>query len=223
MSPAERTFKYIWKRWYIVLICAVIGAGLLYVEKSQVAPSVEVNGDLLYTRVLCVDPLPVYTIGNTSYEVDLLPMIASKRSVNTLIVDLGAAMDFEKLSRGWGNLKQNDKTAWVARHFHVSHIGPGLYELEVEFASTDAKDTAYLEAHSGELMDVFMQVIDKTTAMQRGAGHVVKVEDFNLSDTKEIVTQQGLQKKYIIVGFVLGGLVGTAVLSLLSLRRKEEG
>ena len=36
------------------------------------------------------------------------------------------------------------------------------------------------------------------------------------------MTQAGLQKKYLIVGFVLGALAGMAVLALLSLRVKDE-
>lgn len=223
MGDSGRVFRYVLKRWYIIIICAVIGAGLLYAEKSQVAPSTELNGDLLYTRVIRVEPVPSFAMGNFADEIDLVPMTNTRRSYKILIAEIGASMDLERMNRRWANLKQSEKVKWLSEHFHVSHIGPGLYELEAEFASADAKDTRYLEENSKRLMDVYMQAIEKITSMQRGEATLQIVEDFNLSETKEVVTQQGLQKKYIIVGLVLGGLAGAASLAVLSQRRKEEG
>ena len=212
---------YILKKWYIVLFCALIGAGALYVEKAQVAPSTAINGDLLYTRTVQIDPVPVAEFGGVAQEINLEKMLTSWRASQSLVTDWGRALDFDKLCKGWAQLKQKDRSVWVTNHVQVLHVGPGTYELAVQFSSTDAKDTTYIQENDKLLMDTFTGTVAHTVAAQIGNAEVKTVENFNLVDTGEVVTQGGLRKKYVIIGFVLGALAGTAVLAVFSLRGRN--
>ena len=221
MNYSDKMLKYILKKWYIVLLCALIGAGVLYIEKAKVAPSVAVNGNLLYTRVVKVEPVPYVTYGGTSKEIDLLGISSSWRAANTFANDLENNLDMEKLCIGWKNLNKTDRMNWIGRHVRIINVGPGLYEMEMQFAETDGKDTTYIEENSAKLMDSFLETFIKTASPLMGDSKMMVIDNFNLSDTRQEVTQAGLQKKYIIVGLVLGALAGAAILALLSLRVKE--
>lgn len=223
MNSAGRLWAYLLKRWYVILLCALVGAGAMYVEKGHVAPSVAVNGDLLYTRVLRTEPVPVVHFGGTAEEVVLVSEPVTWRVIQTLIDEWDKSLDIEKLDKSWRGLKLNDQLQWIGKHAHFVHIGPGLYEIEVQFASTDAKDTEYIEQHAQEMMDAFERSLTKSCAAQLGGSKFVQVDEFSLVNTGRVVTQGTLQKKYIAIGFVLGALAGAAVLAVLSLRRREEG
>ncbi len=222
MNYSDKMIKYILKKWYIVLLCAIVGTGALYVEKSKVAPSVAVNGNLLYTRVVKVEPVPYATFGDTAQELNLANLLVSWRGINTLSADFEKNIDIDKLCVGWGNLNLTDRINWVSRHVQFLHVGPGLYELELQLAATDAKDTAYVKENSAKIMDSYVETVNKTAASVVGNSKLQVVDDFKIEDTRQEVTQAGLQKKYLIVGFVLGALAGMAVLALLSLRVKDE-
>lgn len=221
MNVVDRMLKYVIKHWYVVLLFAIVGAVALYVEKAQVAPSVAVNGNLLYTRIVKFEPVPYVSYGGEAKEIDVTGVITSWRAAHTFFSDMENNVDIEKICIGWGNLNLNERMNWVEKHVRFIKIGPGLYELEIRLAATDGKDTAYVEENYEKMMDSYVETVRKTANPIINNSQIKVVDTFNLADTRQEVTQAGLQKKYIIVGFVLGGLVGMAILALLSLRARE--
>ena len=222
MSQAENTVKYIFKKWYIVVICALIGAGIMYMEKASIVPSVAVTGDQIYARLIRIDPVPVVKLGDTTVETDICNIAGTKIAWVSFLTTLEHNLDFEKISKGWKNLKQADKFNWLGRHIGVKHVGVGQYMLEISFTSTDAKDAVYVDEQSTQMMNILADTIEKEASGVTGGAKFITMENYNLSDTHEEVTQGELQKKYIIIGFVLGALAAVAVLAVFSLRRKEE-
>ena len=66
-----KNVKYMLSKWYVVLICALITSGLLYVEKSKVNPSVQQTGDIIFTRTVKFNKVPTFTEGQTTTEINL--------------------------------------------------------------------------------------------------------------------------------------------------------
>lgn len=221
MKSMHEVLMYISKKWYIVLACALIGASALYIEKAQVAPSVEVNGDLLLTRTIRIEPIPYATFGSTDAEINLINQLESWKTQQAAIKALDDEFDFEKLCKGWHNLKLSDKLRWVSMHMRVAHVGPGLYELEIQFSSTDAKDTKFIQENSIAIMNKLVDILAEVSAPITAGATWQNIDDYHQFDTNEVVTQSGLRKKYVIVGFVLGALAGSAALAVLSLRKRE--
>ena len=222
MGATGSMIKYILHKWYVVFLCAIIGAGVMYVEKAQVAPTVEVTGDQLYSRLVRLEPIPVSQLGETTYETDIQGLIYTKLVWVSVINDIDRELDFEKLSKGWHNLSQNDKFNWLGKHLSCKRVGVGQYMFEISFTSTDAKDAAYVDENSKKMMDILVNTIEVDAAKLTENARFVAVEDYNLSDTHEAVTQGDIRKKYVVVGGVLGALVGAAVLSVMSLRSRKE-
>ena len=220
MSSVDEVFKYVISKWYVVLICAILGSGALYVEKSQVAPAVAISGDQLYTRLARFEPMPVVVIGNETKELDLKEMMGSKRMQKACIDNIGAQLDFEKICAGWNKLNLQEQLKWYEKHITIKSIGAGMYELEVHSAAADAKDASYVRDNSDLLMDIVAQTVESETAAQTGNAKLVTVEEKNFVDLKNAVPQNSVQRKYAIIGFILGAFVGLSILAVLSLRKK---
>ncbi|MBO6291994.1 MAG: hypothetical protein J6N51_07045 [Selenomonas sp.] len=222
MNYSDKMLKYIVRKWYVVLLCAVLGAGILYVEKGSVAPPAVVNGNLLYSRVVKFEPVPYVSYGNTTQEAELAELLNSWRSMYTTYTELEEKLDIEKICAGWKRLPMIDRANWMEKHLQVVSAGPGAYELEIQLSDTDAKDTAYVEENHLKIMDAFTESVRKTSAPVVGGSELKVVEDFRLVDMHHEAAQAGVQKKYVIIGFVLGALAGMAVLAVFSLRKKED-
>lgn len=218
MSQVEFSLKYVLKKWYIILLCVLIGGGLAYVEKGRVAaPPVARNGDLLYSRMVAMSPVPYAVVGNTSKEVDLAEMFESQLGTNYLIAQLEEKADIEKLYMGWKRATLNDKMKWIEKHFFIVHVAPGTYELEIQFYATDAKDTEYVEENSEKLMAILFETVDKLSYKLRSGQELQVIDSTNIIHHTEPVSPQSLQKKYIVIGAVLGGMAGVALLAVMSL------
>ena len=51
--------KEILRKWYVILICAVLCAGGLYIEKEKIHPGVPASGDMTYIRVVRFGEVPM--------------------------------------------------------------------------------------------------------------------------------------------------------------------
>ena len=51
--------KEILRKWYVILICAVLCAGGLYIEKEKIHPGVPASGDMTYIRVVQFGEVPM--------------------------------------------------------------------------------------------------------------------------------------------------------------------
>lgn len=222
MDNAQMIFRLVLKRWYVVLLCALIGAGGLYYEKSSVAPSVAVQGDMLISRIVRVEPVPYAEFGGTADEIDLSKAFASWRTAYSLIEVWESDLEMEKVCAGWHRLGVMDRVKWFSRHLQFIKLGPGIYEFDMNLAETDAKDAGYVQEHKAQMLDGLSKVIAKVSAPYIGDAHWTKVEDFDMVNLREKATQGGLQKKYAVVGFVLGALAGIAILSVLALRKGKQ-
>ena len=222
MDNAQMILRSVLRRWYVVLLCALMGAGGLYVEKSDVAPSVAVQGDVLISRIVKVDPVPYAEFGNTAEEIDLTEGFETWRTAYTLMEVWENDLEMEKVCAGWYRLGVMDRVKWFSRHLKFIKLGPGIYEFDMNLAETDAKDTAYVQEHKEQMLDGLAKVISEVSAPYIGEAHWTKVEDFDMVNLREKATQGGLQKKYAVVGFVLGALAGIAILSVLALRKEKQ-
>ena len=222
MDNAQMIFRLVLKRWYVVLLCALIGAGGLYFEKSSVAPSVAVQGDMLISRIVRVEPVPYVEFGSTAEEINLTKACTTWRTAYSLVETWENDLEMEKICAGWPRLGLMDRVKWFSRHVQVNKLGPGIYEFDMNLAESDAKDAEYVQEHKTQMLDGLTKVISKVTAPYIGESHWTKVEDFDMVNLREKATQGGLQKKYAVVGFVLGALAGIAILSVLALRKEKQ-
>lgn len=175
------TIHLIARKWYIILLCAFLCSGGLYFEKSQTHDIVPQTGDMTYIRVVQFNTVPVFTTNQTSYEINMTDLAKSWSSLDELEMQLNSNYEMSKMSVDWDTMSESQKVKWLEEHFRVQHMGPGLYELIIQFTKKDAKDSQYIKDNNVELMDEYANFFSKTAAMVTTDTNLTTVKEYQHS------------------------------------------
>lgn len=204
-------FRSIIKKWYVILICAVICAGGLYFEKSQVHTIVPQTGDMTYIRVVKFNTVPVFTVNQTSTEINMTHLMQAWSNLTDLDTQIEANFDMNKMNAEWGKTADSQKMKWLGEHFRVQNMGPGLYELIIQFSKKDAKDSQYIKDNSAGLMDMYEAYFSKSAALVTKDTSLSTVKEIQNINEDKVVSKENIEKKYAVIGFILGALVGVVI------------
>lgn len=234
----KNSILFIIKKWYIVLICAVIGAGALFVEKSIVSPVIADTirqNDIYYTAVIhFTNPIPKTAISSDErnpekengieHEVTIKYPILMFSNKQKFLDQTESAFDYEKLSKDWSKKSVTEKFDWMGHHLEANYFAPGTYEVVFKIPAMEAKDDEYIREIGDQYLDAYMNYVKECSRLVYDNPEFVVTDRYNLFSHKEndMATVQSVKKKYAAAGFVLGGFLGTAVLAVLSLRKKSE-
>lgn len=205
-------FQSIIKKWYVILICAIVCAGGLYFEKSQVHTVVPQTGDMTYIRVVRFNTVPVFTANQTSTEIDLTNLMRAWSNLTELDSQIEENFDVSKMNANWNTVSDSQKVKWLGEHFRVQNMGPGLYELIIQFTKQDAKDSQYIKENSIALMDLYENYFSKTSTLVTKDTSLNTVKEIQNINEDKVVSKENIEKKYAIIGFILGALVGVIVI-----------
>ena len=100
----------------------------------------------------------------------------------------------------------------MGEHFRVQKIGPGLYELIVQFNKNDAKDSQYIKEHEVKLMDTYMAYVSQTAKLVTDDTSLTVLKEVQKINEDQVTSKNAIIKKYAIIGFVLGALVGIVII-----------
>lgn len=214
-------WKMIAKKWYVIFICAIVCSGGLYFEKSRVAPIVPQTGDMTYIRVVKFDKIPTFTVSQTSTEIDLTNLMKSWSNLIALQNNIEEKMVMKKFNPEWFQTADSQKIKWMSEHFRIQHLGPGLYELIIQFTKKDAKDSQYVEENHDLLMDTYMSSFKQSASIITDNTDLTIVQETQHIDVSKNVTKTDSEKKYAIIGFVLGALVGLVLVVVWTGRKRE--
>lgn len=213
-------FRSIIKKWYVILICAVICAGGLYFEKSQVHTVVPQTGDMTYIRVVKFNTVPVFTTNQTSTEINVTNLMKAWSNLTELDSQIEANFDMSKMNAEWDKTADSQKMKWLGGHFRVQNIGPGLYELIIQFSKKDMKDSQYIKDNSTDLMNMYEAYFSKSAALVTKDTNLSTVKEFQNINEDRVVSKKAIEKKYAIIGFILGALVGVVIVIVWNARER---
>lgn len=195
-------------KWYIILLCAIITSGLLYFEKSKINTNVRQTGDMIYTRTVRFNKIPTFTEGQTTTEIDLSKIMKMASNEDKMIKLLDNNFAISKLDKTLINKGNLNKIKWIHEHFYTEKIGPGVYELVMKFGRTDAKDAIYIDNNSYALMDTFEDCFKESSMILVEDSELSIVNDYNIVEEMEPSSTKNTNKKYAIIGLILGSLLG---------------
>lgn len=171
-------FQSIIKKWYVILICAIVCASGLYFEKSQIHTVVPQTGDMTYIRVVRFNTVPVFTANQTSTEIDVTNLMKAWSNLTELNSQIEENFDMNKMNADWNKISDSQKVKWLGEHFRVQNMGPGLYELIIQFTKQDAKDSQYIKENRIALMNLYENHFLKMSTLV--------TKDTSLSTVKEL-------------------------------------
>lgn len=212
-------FQSIIKKWYVILICAIVCAGGLCFEKSQIHTVVPQTGDMTYIRVVRFNTVPVFTANQTSTEIDLTHLMRAWSNLTELDSQIEENFDVSKMNANWNTVSDSQKVKWLGEHFRVQNMGPGLYELIIQFTKQDAKDSQYIKENSIALMDLYENYFSKTSTLVTKDTSLNTVKEIQNINEDKVVSKENIEKKYAIIGFILGALVGVVIVMAWNARK----
>lgn len=199
------------KKWYVIFLCALLGAGGLYFEKSLVVPAVPQTGDLTYIRVVKFEQIPTETLMGTSTEIRMNDLVNAWSNLSSLTTRMDNHVEMQKLYPKWTDLAQSQKFKWLAGHFRVNWIGPGIYELIFQMKKDEVKDAEYIKTNHEKLIEEYENYFREAAGMVTNDTSLTTVKNFELVDEVGMPTAQQIEKKYTVIGFVLGALIGVVI------------
>lgn len=205
------SFRAIIKKWYVILMCAVLCAGGLYYEKSKVVPAVPQTGDMTYIRVVKFNQIPVESLNDTNVEIKLDPLVKAWPNLSELSKQMNSQLDMKKFNPKWGEMPESKRFGWLTGHYRINRIGPGMYELIFQMKRTEAKDQKYIADNHVKLLDVYEDFFRRSASMVASDTSLTTVKEFGLVEDAGTPKPKQVESKYAIIGFVLGALVGVVI------------
>jgi hypothetical protein len=201
-------FKKVLSKWYIVLICAFITSGMLYFEKSKVNPSIQQTGDMIFTRTVKFNKIPTFTAGQTTTEINLSKIMKMASSQEYMIKILEDNFKTSKLDKSLDKMSNLNKLIWVDKHFYVEKVGPGVYELVMKYSRNDPKDAEYIIDNSSALIETYEKAFKESSKMLISDTSFDEIKNYDIIENISTNNESNMNKKYAIIGFVLGALIG---------------
>lgn len=214
------SLRAIMKKWYVILICAILCASGLYYEKSKVVPVTPQTGDITYIRTIKFNQVPIETLGETNAEIKMDALVKSWSNLVLLTERMDNDIDMEKLNTKWGEMDYSQKFDWMTKHFRSNYIGPGMYELIFQIKKNEIKDAEYIKESHEKIMGGYEDYFQESASIVTNDTNLILVKDVELVEDAEIPTVQQIEKKYAVIGFVLGGLVGVIVVMVWDARKR---
>ncbi|WP_302491202.1 hypothetical protein [Megasphaera sp.] len=219
--------RFILRKWFVVLLMAIVVSAGLYIEKSQVAPTIPQSGAMRFTTIVKLNNATnanAVFLNNkdTMNEVTIIPVIMTWGNEQKFMDNTSMKYDYSKLNKNWQNIKTyQDKFKWFNEHFIGKYLGNNIYEFTLAFKAEDLKDSQYLEEHGSELLADYVNYAETSGNLIYPQAKFSVIESHQFIDKSEAVTPATLAKKYAVIGFVIGALVGIAVLCVLFLKKNK--
>lgn len=208
------------RKWYIIILCAFIGGGALFVEKHVIHPPVMQGGDAYFTSVAILEPVPVTKLDQVEKENTLNTALKMWGNKQKFLDETEALFDYDQFSKGWNGKSQTSKFKWLDDHFVVNALGDGRYEYTFRIKRTDAKNDDYVELHGREYLEAYVHFAKDVAALYVKNPQMTVVDEYHLFEDKNKVTPQQIEMKYIAIGIVLGALIGLIIVSIINYRNR---
>lgn len=212
--------REVWKKWYVILLCAALGAGSLYYEKGILHPPMPETGNMVFIRIMQLDEIP--TLGDAAYghEIDVSRILYIWPNMAEFLSHLEERYEMKKLNAEWDKLETEQKLIWDAEHFILQRVGPGTYEITAKFTKKDAKDGEYVLKNGNRLLDSYQDYFQEKVLMLIPNSNLHVLKNYSQVDGNKVMDRSRISKKYGVVGFILGGMVGLAIVTAWVSKKK---
>lgn len=188
--------------------------------KKQVVPAIPQTGDMTYIRVVKFEQIPTETLMGTSTEISMNALVNAWPNLSSLTTRMDNHVEMQKLNPKWADLAQSQKFKWLTGHFRVNWIGPGMYELIFQMKKNEAKDADYIKANHENLIGEYENYFKESAGMVTNDTSLTTVKNFELIEEGGMPTVPQVEKKYGVIGFVLGALVGVVIVMVWDAKKR---
>lgn len=218
----QNIIDYLKKRFFVVLAFGLVFAIGLSIEKIFFTNFIIKSGDFLFTRIVSINEVSksdtkIYSEFHYGRLMNTYPVIKEFQEYSK------SKYDFGKFDATWNNKTEQDRYKWQQNHIYINEIGNNIYEICIHFGKNDYKDYEYTKNNANQLLTDYIIFSNR---LFNEMGLNMKTEEyhnFSMYPQEIILNKRLIVIKYFIIGFLLGSLLGMAILLVKYNRNRNYG
>ena len=206
-------WRYIRSKIWIVALIGIIFGGGLYWERGRAGTYLIETGNIEIGRILYIqnykDKIDVFRYDQYASR-DLPLMVFVNQSEKKF--------DYSQFDASWDKKTEIEKLDWAKKHIRVNYYGHGHLDATIQFLSSDTKNVDYIRDYGDSYLSEFINYLNEAEPESQ----LVSAQSIEIYPEKSLVTNRRIGLKYALMGFVLGSLSATVVLSIVALKVRND-
>lgn len=209
------------KKIGIIVLVGVFCSGALVFEKSRTSDFMVESGDFNITTLTIITDSDKNL--NPNFEFDYVRVIVTNANMNSFLekTEKNGKFNYNKIYGNWKTLSGVKKEDWLRGHFSFYSAHGGVIEFCFKIKENEPKDVAYLKENAGQFMKEFIKHSEQTVKLVRPDASIRIINETIIAPEYKKLSKKDLLTKYGIIGFVLGVIVSSLVVFVLTLGKKK--
>lgn len=206
------------RKWWVVALCAIFFSCILVGERLLRPKVIIKSSDLHYEQILKIDYADKnYHLSNTDYRTVLL----AYSELDKLLERTEDTIDYSRIELTWNKMKKREKFEWLQKHLFLNNINSDLCQIVFSIKENEPKDADYLADNATTFMNNVVEQM-QSSLNDFGVPAKVTVKSFykDLPHKTEVSSKRG-KIKFGIIGAVLGGMFGVALVVVNFIRKTK--
>ena len=209
------------RKWWQIALVGILCAIVIIVSRTILVKPTMVHGPINASVIFTVDNKN--SNGIVKDDLHLKGMLQSQGFITGFLNQSSKEIDWSKINSNWNSMDSVNQLKWYQQHIFVNTEDPKIYELYIMFNLNDVQNPDYTKAHLDELINQYISYANsKVQAIN--PNYSVRLVDKQIIEGDAKFQNEGfLPVKYGIIGFVLGGMVMTLLISVTAVRKYRHG
>lgn len=220
----ETLFGFIKKKWWIVLLCAILGGLALAGERYFFAPRIVVQSGNIHMEKM----IKVTEVEDTARDI----LSAYSRGYGDILLSYGELYQFqketesdfqyEKFNANWPNMREEERLNWLQKRLFVNRFIGGVYQFIFVLKPDDAKDDSYAREKAESYLDRFVSYGKSRITFINEGSSFQEMDHLALLPEERVATRNAVYAKYGAAGVILGALVGVCLVIGYGIRKQGQ-
>jgi len=209
------------KKIGIIVLFGILCSGALVFEKNRTSDFMVESGDFAITSLTIITDSDKNV--NPNFEFDYRKIIETNTNMNGFLknTETDGKFDYNRIFGNWKTLVGVKKADWLREHFRTFPAHGGVLEFRFMLKENEPKDISYLKENAGQFMKEFIKQSEQTIKLVRPDASIRIVNETIIAPEYKMLSKKDLLTKYGIIGFVLGIIVSSLVVFVLTLGKKK--
>lgn len=210
------------KKWFIVILLGILCSAFFYIEKQYVEPIHPKTGIITYTMTVKLNDnnnMRYYMSEGKMYRESIVPFLTMWSNQDKFLRTSEEVYDYNKFNANWDNMKKSEKFAWLNEHLKCKYVGNNIYEFVFGFKASDAKDDSYVIAYGEKFLQDYLEYAKNVLILVNMSPSFTVLDSYAMKDEIYLEDVTFVQKKYAIIGFILGAVLGITIVFAIAFKK----
>ncbi len=210
-------FDELKKRWILLIICGLIGMGVLIGEYFFYHIAVPENEKIQEVVIFKVESDNVSVLEPHTIEFNRL--FNSYPIISGYLKNGENKFDFGKFNLNWSNYSELEKLNWFQEHVKYNNMNQGLIELVAMLNINDPKDFSYSKSEMTNFIDDYILYLGNELKLINPSTQIKIIKRVSIQDGNKLQVKNNISLKYAATGGILGILIASSIITLRTVRK----